>query len=173
MKKVLKMFKKWLLNVLDSFVKFITNTDSLTKVLFVIPTLLVVGTTPLHAVPASAVTATNPGMIPHFLAVIFLFFAFLFSIVVAYAGMGYVGKRKISSFIALMLFVVIYLTATILYLVTTAKNQGVLDSPVGSAVRAAFTKSIIINIIAIISTVAGSVFAALKIDPTYYKERNN
>lgn len=169
--KVLKMFKKWLLNVADSFVKFITNTDNLTKVLFAIPTLLVIGTTPFHAVPASACTATVN--IPHYLAVIFLFFAFLFSIVVAYAGMGYVGKRKVSSFIVLMLFVVIYLTATILYLVTTATSKGVLDTAAGSDVRSAFTKSIIVNVIAIISTVAGSVFAALKIDPSYYKERNN
>lgn len=167
--KVLKMFKKWLLNCLDSLLKTLKNTDSLTKIFFAFPTLLLVGTTTYHVNVGQNLTVT--ANIPAYLGIVFVFLSFLFSIVIAYVGMGYVQKRKISSFILLMVFEVIFLTFSILYLSTAISSVNAMTSD--SDAKKYLTPSMILYFIAMASSIAGSVLAALKIDPTYYKERNN
>lgn len=163
------MFKKWLLNVLDSFLKTIKNSDNIMKLLFCVPAFLAIATVQVHAKSAGFCTTTGSTNIPFYFSPFCLFISLLFSIVVFYVGLSYGGKRKVSSFIVLVLFSLVYVVSTMLYLVITLTDKGILKMNPRPAIVG---QSVVIQVICLICCAAGIVFAALKIDPEYYKERN-
>lgn len=176
MKKVLTIFKKWFLNLCDSIYKTFTNVDFLIKLFFCIPCLLLVASVPWHADVASLCTITGPTGIPYYFAALCLFLSMLFSIVIAYVGMGFVSKRKISSFCILSVFTLIFIVFSAIYFIVTITDGGIKNS-LGTVDAAKTTgmlvKSYVLYGISLVSALVAIVLSALKIDPTYYKERNN
>lgn len=162
-------FKKWLLNVIDSLVKTLKNTDNIMKLLFCVPAFLAIATVQLHAKSSGLCTETGSTGIPFYFSPFCLFLSLLFSIVVFYLGLGYGSKRKVSSFVVLVFFSLVYFITTILYLIVTLTDIGIMNM---SDKPAIIGQSVVIQVICLICCAVGIVFAALKIDPEYYKERN-
>lgn len=162
-------FKKWLLNFLDSVARTFKSSDNIMKLLFALPALISIAVCQILAKASALCVQTGPTNIPYYLSAFFLFVSLLFSIVVLYVGISFGSKRKVSSFIIMMLFVLIYVISASLFLVITLTDLGIKNmDPYPTVV----TQAVIIQCICLACCFAGVVFAATKIDPEYYKERN-